>query len=34
MGSYRHPLWMQIGGWIVVVAMGWMGGLAIQDLIG
>ncbi len=33
MGSYRHPLWMQIGGWIVVVAMGWMGGLAIGDLL-
>jgi len=33
MGSYRHPLWMQVAGWVVVGAMGWMGGIAIIDLI-
>jgi Mn2+/Fe2+ NRAMP family transporter len=32
MGSYRHPIWMQVGGWIVVAAMGWMGAVAIGDL--
>lgn len=32
LGSYQHPLWMQIGGWIVVVAMGWMGAVALRDL--
>ena len=25
MKGYRHPLWMQLAGWIVVTAMGWMG---------
>lgn len=25
MGSYRHPLWMQVMGWIIVLAMSWMG---------
>jgi Mn2+/Fe2+ NRAMP family transporter len=24
MNGYRHPLWMQAAGWVVVVAMGWM----------
>ena len=24
-GDYKHPLWMGIAGWIVVVAMTWMG---------
>jgi Mn2+/Fe2+ NRAMP family transporter len=24
-GSYRHPLWMQIMGWIIVLVMSWMG---------
>ena len=24
-GSYRHPLWMRVCGWIVVIVMGWMG---------
>lgn len=32
MGSYRHPLWMQIAGWLVVAVMGWMGGVAIQEV--
>jgi Mn2+/Fe2+ NRAMP family transporter len=33
MNGYRHPLWMQIAGWIVVVVMGWMGTVAIMDWI-
>lgn len=24
-GSYRHPLWLQVAGWLVVAIMGWMG---------
>jgi Mn2+/Fe2+ NRAMP family transporter len=24
-GNYRHPLWMSIAGWLVVVVMSWMG---------
>jgi Mn2+/Fe2+ NRAMP family transporter len=31
MKGYRHPLWMQLAGWIVVAAMGWMGWLAIAE---
>jgi Mn2+/Fe2+ NRAMP family transporter len=31
MNGYRHPLWMQAAGWMVVVVMGWMGGIAILD---
>jgi Mn2+/Fe2+ NRAMP family transporter len=30
MKGYRHPLWMQLAGWIVVVAMGWMGWIAVS----
>ena len=29
MKGYRHPVWMQAAGWVVVVVMGWMGCLAI-----
>jgi Mn2+/Fe2+ NRAMP family transporter len=29
MKGYRHPLWMQAAGWMVVVVMGWMGAIAI-----
>lgn len=25
MKGYHHPLWMQLGGWIVVAVMSWMG---------
>lgn len=28
-GDYRHPLWMQVGGWLVVAAVGYMGLLTI-----
>jgi Mn2+/Fe2+ NRAMP family transporter len=31
--SYRHPLLLQLMGWIVVVVMGWMGITMIQKLI-
>lgn len=27
--SYKHPVWMHIIGWIVVIAMGWLGGILI-----
>lgn len=33
-GYYRHPYWLAISGWIVVVAMGYMGIRAIGELIG
>jgi len=33
MKNYRHPLWMQLAGWIVVVIMGWMSVLALMDWI-
>jgi Mn2+/Fe2+ NRAMP family transporter len=32
MKGYKHPVWMQVAGWIVVVAMGWMGIKAIFGL--
>ena len=34
MGDDKHPLWMQMAGWIVVMAMGWMSIIAIMDWIG
>jgi Mn2+/Fe2+ NRAMP family transporter len=34
MNEYKHPLWMQLAGWIVVVVMSWMGGIAIAETIG
>lgn len=33
MKGYKHPLWMQLAGWIVVAVMGWMGGIAVQETI-
>jgi Mn2+/Fe2+ NRAMP family transporter len=30
-GAYRHPLWMQIAGWLVVIAMSWMGFITIKE---
>lgn len=33
MQGYKHPLWMQLAGWIVVAVMGWMGGIAVQETI-
>ena len=34
MGAYRHPVWMQLSGWIVVAVMGVMGGLAVLEWAG
>ncbi len=34
MKDYRHPLWMQVAGWIVVGVMGWMGVVAILQTVG
>lgn len=31
MKDYRHPLWMQLAGWAVVVVMGYMGAKAIAS---
>jgi len=33
MKGYRHPLWMQLAGWLVVLVMGWMGVITIIDFI-
>ena len=32
-GSYRHPLWMQIAGWMVVAVMTYMGVKGIINLV-
>ncbi len=34
MKGYHHPLWMQLSGWVVVVAMSWMGYLAVMEMWG
>ena len=34
MKGYKHPVWMQAAGWIVVIAMGWMVYVTIGELIG
>lgn len=31
MNGYRHPLWMQLSGWMVVGVMGWMGWVVISE---
>jgi Mn2+/Fe2+ NRAMP family transporter len=31
--SYKHPLWLSIAGWIVVVAVSWMSGLTLYKWI-
>jgi Mn2+/Fe2+ NRAMP family transporter len=33
MKGYKHPAWMQVMGWLVVIAMSWMSILSIQQLI-
>ena len=30
-GDYRHPLWMQVAGWLVIVLMSWMGYITIKN---
>ncbi|AEV97986.1 natural resistance-associated macrophage protein [Niastella koreensis GR20-10] len=32
-GDYKHPVWLSVAGWIVVVIMGIMGGKAIAALL-
>lgn len=29
-GNYRHPLWMTLAGWLVVIIMSWMGWVTIK----
>ena len=31
--GYEHPVWMQLAGWMVVIAMGWMGSVAVTELM-
>lgn len=33
MNQYKHPLWMQVVGWLVVIAMSWMSVVIIQQTI-
>ena len=33
MKGYRHPLWMQACGWLVVGIMGWMGTVAVLEWV-
>jgi Mn2+/Fe2+ NRAMP family transporter len=30
-GDYKHPLWMQFCGWLVVAAMSWMGWITVKE---
>jgi Mn2+/Fe2+ NRAMP family transporter len=30
-GDYKHPLWLQLAGWLVVALMSWMGFVVIRD---
>lgn len=32
-GEYKHPVWMQAGGWLVVAAMSWMGAYVIKNAL-
>jgi len=31
MHDYKHPVWMQVTGWIVVIAMSWLSIDAIKE---
>ncbi|HEX2606086.1 MAG TPA: NRAMP family divalent metal transporter [Flavisolibacter sp.] len=33
MKGYRHPMWMQVAGWMVVAVMGWMGVMAVASIV-
>jgi len=33
MKGYKHPVWMQVVGWLVVIAMSWMSIISIQQLV-
>lgn len=30
-GNYRHPLWLHLAGWLVVILMSWMGSVVIRQ---
>ena len=30
-GNYRHPVWMYVAGWLVVLLMIWMGFVTIRN---
>ena len=32
--DYKHPFWLQVFGWLVVIVMTWMGAITIQQNIG
>lgn len=31
--GYRHPAWMQVAGWIVVLTMGWLSVLTVRSML-
>jgi Mn2+/Fe2+ NRAMP family transporter len=31
-GDYRHPKWMQVAGWVVVLAMTYMGFISLVKI--
>jgi Mn2+/Fe2+ NRAMP family transporter len=33
MKGYKHPLWMQLAGWIVVAIMSWMGYVIVEETL-
>jgi Mn2+/Fe2+ NRAMP family transporter len=33
MKDYKHPVWMQVAGWVVVGVMGWMGTVAVREVL-
>lgn len=34
MGNYKHPIWMQVAGWLVVALISWMGWITIKASLG
>jgi Mn2+/Fe2+ NRAMP family transporter len=30
-GNYKHPVWMQLAGWLVVLVLGWMAGIMLYQ---
>jgi Mn2+/Fe2+ NRAMP family transporter len=33
MQGYKHPAWMQLAGWMVVLVMSWMASVTIAELL-
>jgi Mn2+/Fe2+ NRAMP family transporter len=33
-GDYRHPQWLQVIGWLVVIAMAWLGWMTLREQFG